>query len=365
MIKNICKVCLALLCGIIVFFVMLIIFVAFCPSIGKVPTKKMREQYAKRNSLYYDNKFHNIDDIAVGVPQYSSTKGQLVVPADNIPMVNIQEFPVPMRDKTTITWLGHSCIMIQMDGKNILIDPALTKYASPFGLIGIKRFTESPIKLENMPSIDIMLISHDHYDHLDYKTIKKIDNKVKRYIVPLGVDSYLRSFGVKSEKITTLSWWEDEQMDNILITSIPARHYSMRNPFRNRATLWCGFLLKTDNVSIYFTGDTGYTSTFKEVGRRFGHVDIFMADSGQYNSAWSDVHMGPYDALRAASDVNATYYMPIHWGSFALSNHNWFDPPEIATLHQDEYGVKVVVPRIGEIVDAKDIGECITTWWRK
>lgn len=365
MIKSIFRICCVLMGGILVLLGLIVVFVTFWPSVGKGPTKKMRREYAKRNHLYYDGKFHNIDDVSLGEPKYSLGRGQEVVPVGDIPVVNIQKFPQPVQDKITITWFGHSCIMIQMDGKNILIDPALTKCASPFGVIGVKRFSKSPMRLEDIPTIDVMLISHDHYDHLDYKTIKSIDNRVKRYIVPLGVESCLEGWGVDAKKITTISWWENSKVNNVLITSVPARHYSMRSPFRHRSTLWCGFLLKTDDMSIYFTGDTGYTSSFQEVRKRFGHVDIFMGDSGQYNSAWRDVHMGPYDALKAAKDVDATYYMPIHWGSFALSNHNWFDPPEIATINQDDYGVKVITPRIGEIVDVKDIEKYTTRWWKE
>ena len=363
MVKGMLKI-FCVLIGVLVAFISLIRgFVFFYPSIGKIPNKERREKYAKKSNLYYEDKFHNIEDTIVKEPKYGLNKSHEIVPTKKIPICNIKKFPKPQRNKVTITWLGHSSIMIQMDKKNILIDPVLTKYASPFGFIGVKRFNESPIKLEDVPIIDVLLISHDHYDHLDYKTIKKIDNKVKKYVVPLGIESYLEGWGVDGEKITILNWWEDEKIDNLLVTSVPARHYSMRNPFKDRVTLWSGFLLRSDDVSIYFTGDTGYTTTFREVGKRFGHIDVLMADSGQYNSAWREVHMGPYDALQAAVDVNAKYYIPVHWGSFALSNHNWFDPAEIATANQDEYGVKVITPRIGEMVDMAEIDLYTNKWW--
>lgn len=343
----------------------LYLFMKFYPGIGMVPSNSRRKYYAKKNSLYYDGKFHNIEKASINMLSYEDKEAKNIKPKSDIKILKIDKIKDLAKDKISITWLGHSSILIQIDGKNILTDPALTKYASPFGFIGVKRFNDSPISLEDMPDIDVVLISHDHYDHLDYKTIKKIDSKVKKYIVPLGVESYLLGWKVNKEKIVVLDWWDDEKIDEVVFTAVPAKHFSMRNPMSRDATLWCGFLIRCNDKKIYFTGDTGYSSTFREVYDRFGDIDIFMADTGQYNKAWSGVHMNPHDALQAAKDVNARYYIPIHWGAFSLSNHDWFEPAKITTSNQEKYGVRVITPRIGEIVDVDYIEKYTDKWWEE
>ncbi len=368
----------------ITFVVLGYLFLKFYPGIGRVPSFRERKLYAKYNDLYYAGKFHNISKASIDaskneykvskslkwiiekilkISEYDDREAKNIRPKDGLNVLKINKMDKPSKDKITITWLGHSSLLIQMDGKNILTDPALTEYASPFGFTGFKRFNQSPIDLDGIDEIDVLLISHDHYDHLDYKTIKKIDSKVKKYIVPLGVESYLIGWKVNKSKIITLNWWENQKIDNVLFTAIPAKHYSMRNPMNRDATLWCGFLMQCNGKKLYFTGDTGYSETFSEVNNRFGAIDLFMADTGQYNKAWSGVHMNPYDALRAAKDVGAKYYMPVHWGAFALSNHDWFEPANITTSKQAEYCVKVVTPRIGEVVDLDLIGRYTSRWW--
>ena len=352
----------------VVFFLVIVaVIVYLCArlfkGIGKTPSKKMQDYYAKKNELYYGGKFHNEHETKMNMAEYKRTNAKEITPANDINVIEISEFPKPDKDKTTVTWFGHSCLLIQMSGKNILTDPALTKYSSPVNFIGVKRFSKVPISLENLPQIDVMLISHDHYDHLDYQTIKKVDKKVKKYIVPLGVESYLKGWGIKDEKISSLNWWEEESDDDITFTSIPAQHFSMRNPLKKDATLWCGFVIGNKENTLYFTGDTGYNKAFKEVYHKFGSIDLFMADTGQYNEAWKNVHMSPYDALQAAKDVDAKYYMPIHWGAFVLSNHDWYEPAEVVTNKKEEYEVNVVTPRIGDIVDIKDIEEYTNKWW--
>lgn len=363
MLKLIWKICLIIVLCILTVLLIAYLILRFYPGIGRTPTRDMQKYYASKSKLYYDGKFHNKKQTNINMSEYSDTNALDVTPKKDIQVLDITEMEEPQKDKTTITWFGHSCLLIQMDGKNILTDPVLTEYASPVNFTGIKRFSKSPISIENMPEIDVLLISHDHYDHLDYPTIRKLKQKVKRYIVPLGVESYLKGWGIDDGKIISLNWWEDQKIGNISFTSIPAQHFSSRNPFKRDVTLWCGYLLKDNKNSIYFTGDTGYSDTFKEVYERFGSVDVLMADTGQYNRAWAGIHMNPYDALGAAADVRAKHYMPIHWGTFVLSNHNWFEPADITTKKQQEYGVSVVTPRIGETFDINDIGDYTNRWW--
>lgn len=356
----------AMLIFILIALIVLYALTKLLRGVGKTPSKKQQALYAKKNELYYDGMFHNIQESElIDVNSYTHTDAEEITPKKNIDVTEITDFPEPEKGKTTITWLGHSGMLIQMDGKNILTDPVLTKYASPVNFTGVKRFSKCPISLDKIPEIDVVLISHDHYDHLDYQTIKKIDKKVQKYIVPLGVEAYLKGWGIKNEKIVALNWWEGEQVDEVTFVSIPSQHFSMRNPLKRDVTLWCGFVIKDRENTLYFTGDTGYSNTFKEVYNKFGSIDLLMADTGQYNKAWQSVHMNPYEALQAAKDVDAKYFMPIHWGTFVLSNHNWYDPAEVTTKQKDEYGVNVVTPRIGDIVDIKDIGEYTNKWWQE
>ena len=363
MFNAVINVVLRVVIVVIAFLMFLYLFMKFFPGIGMLPSYSRRKYYAKKSSLYYEGKFHNLTDAGIDMSNYEDKGAKNVKPKNVIKFLEVNEVESPKKDKVTITWLGHSSMLIQMDGKNILTDPALTKYASPFSFIGVKRFNVSPIKLENMPIIDVLLISHDHYDHLDYRTIKKIDKKVKRYIVPLGVESYLLGWNIDNKKIVVLNWWESRKIGEILFTAVPARHFSMRNPLNRDATLWCGFLMQCNGKNYYFTGDTGYSDTFGKIHDKFGDIDVFMADTGQYNKAWSGIHMNPYDALKAAKDVGAKYYMPIHWGAFSLSNHDWFEPANITTLNQEKYGIKVITPKIGEVVDVECIERYTDMWW--
>lgn len=324
----------------------------FCyPRVGKISNKDERNKY-KELDYYSNNKFHNIEDTTLMTGKQNES-GNNIKPNKIIKAIKWDSYEND--GEFTINWLGHSSLLIQMSYQNIPIDPILTNYAAPFNFIGIKRFSEVPINSENILDIDILLISYDHYDHLDYQTIKKIDSKVKNYIVPLGVDSYLLSFGVNKEKIHTLKWWESITINDIDYTLTPSRHYSGRNPLYSNATLWGGYYFTNKKNSIYYTDDSEYTETFKEINKNCGDVDVLLADTGQYNNAWSSIHMNPYEALKAANGVNAKYYISVHIGTFTLSNHNWYDPLEITTENKSEYNVNLITPEIGEKVYYKNI----------
>lgn len=362
--KNvIIKTLITIVSIILVILIIAILFLFLYPGVGKLPNKEKREDYAKRTKYYYNNKFHNIEDDSIMTGTYKKNKGTEIIPKEEIPVKKITS--IPKTDSFTITWLGHSSLFIQMSNKNILIDPVLTKYASPVGFTGSKRFSEIALLPENVPEIDYLLLSHDHYDHMDYQTIKQIDKKVKQYIVPLGVENYLIGWGIDSKKIITMGWWYNMTLENFSITATPSNHYSGRNPIKANSTWWCGYFISDSNNSIYYTGDSGYTKSFKEVYKQLGEVDVLLGDSGQYNESWATVHMNPNQDLQVAQDVHAKYYIPIHWGTFALSDHNWYDPGEIATENADKYGVNVITPQIGEYVKYEEIENYKTKWWEK
>lgn len=349
--KIVLKVILVIFILIIVVAVIGLLFLFFYPGVGKVPNKENQKYYAEINSNYYDNQFHNIEE----------TTNNNVVPKTKIPVQKWGNYPEA--SEFTINWLGHSSLLIQMDGNNILIDPVLKTYASPVTFVGSKRFADIPILPKDVPEIDTLLISHDHYDHLDYQTIKAIDKKVKNYVVPLGVDSYLKSWGIDENKIHVLNWWDKVSINGIEYVSTPARHYSGRNPLKANSTLWSGYYFKDANNSVFYTGDSGYSEVFKEIVEKCGNVDILFADSGQYNKAWSQIHMNPLDSLQVAVDVQAKYFIPVHWGAFVLSDHDWNAPIKIAYQNKDKYGVNLITPQIGERVKYAEIENYKNVWW--
>ena len=219
--------------------------------------------------------------------------------------------------------------------------------------------------MDEVPDIDVVFLSHDHYDHLDYKTIKAIDSKVQHYIVPLGVDSYLAGWGIEKDKLHPLNWWESIELDGVIYTLIPAQHYTGRNPLKPNTTLWGGIYFADDSHSVYYTGDTGYYDVFSRVYERFGAVDLMLADSGQYDAGWAQTHMNPRESVQAAKDAHAKWYIPIHWGAFALSNHAWDEPPKQATAAAGELGVNIATPRMGEAVRYDEIEQFTEAWWEE
>lgn len=261
-----------------------------------------------------------------------------------------------------ITWFGHSTLFVEMEGVNIFIDPMLGEVPSPHPLLGNSRFNkELPISIEDLPEIDLVLISHDHYDHLDYGSIQKLKSKVKMFYVPLGVKAHLTEWGVDENKIKEFDWWENSTLNGIEFVSTPARHFSGRGFTRNN-TLWSSWVLKSKNSSIFFSGDSGYGKHFKEIGEKYGPFDFAMMECGQYNEQWAHIHMTPEETIQASVDVNTKLMMPIHWGAFKLALHSWDDPIIRATKKAVDLNVKIATPKIGESII---LNEKIPTekWW--
>lgn len=249
-----------------------------------------------------------------------------------------------------ITWFGHSALFVEMEGMNIFIDPMLGEVPAPHPLLGNERFNkELPISIENLPEIDLVLISHDHYDHLDYGSIQKLKSKVKMFYVPLGIKAHLTEWGVDENKVKEFDWWEKSTINGIEFVSTPARHFSGRGFTRNN-TLWCSWVLKSKNNAIFFSGDSGYGKHFKEIGEKYGPFDFAMMECGQYNEQWAHIHMTPEETIQASIDVQSKLMMPIHWGAFKLALHSWDDPIIRATNKAKELNTKITVPKIGESI---------------
>lgn len=253
--------------------------------------------------------------------------------------------------KVYVSWLGHSSVFIHMAGKNILIDPVFSTYTSPVPFVGPRRFAGRVVKPEELPVIDLVLITHSHYDHLDRATIVSLDKQVRRYVVPEGTGKLLRSFGVKAGKIRELYWYEECGWKDLRIILTPSQHDTGRGPWDMNRSLWGGFVLKDDKYTVFDSGDGGYAEHFQEIRKRYGDVDLAIMECGQYNEKWHAIHMFPEESVQAAADLNATVAIPVHWGAYVLSNHAWNDPPKRFVKRAKETGVNYKVAKMNAWVE--------------
>lgn len=360
-----CGIVLAVLAGVLLLLVLIVLaFLWFYPSVGRTPDKAALADYAEKTELFYDGIFHNENAYTV-MTGASQGRSDRLYPDAAIPVMENTDIKRGESGSLSVTWCGHSSILVQLGDKNIFLDPVLEERASPVGFAGPKRFSAVPISAENVPELDVVFISHDHYDHLDYQTITAIDDRVGAYVVPLGIDAILSGWGVDEGKIYPLAWWESVELDGITYTLIPAQHNSGRNPLKANGTLWGGIRMDDGSHSVYYTGDTGYYDIFSRVYDAFGAVDLMLADCGQYDPAWASTHMFPEESVQAALDAHAKWYIPVHWGAFVLSNHDWDEPPRLALEAAERLGVHIAVPEIGENVDYSQIEQCSERWWEK
>lgn len=262
-----------------------------------------------------------------------------------------------------ITWLGHSSFLIRAGKINILIDPVLSKRASLSQHIGPKQFDYTHFTgFDELPEIDLVLISHNHYDHLDYGLIKALRNQVKMFYVPLGVDSNLENWGVNPLKIQSFDWWDKNEYEGIKITATPARHFTGRGLSDRFKTLWCGWVIKWEEKSLFFSGDSGYFDEFKDIGEKLGPFTLSLIECGQYSPYWPHVHMSPEESVQAAIDVKSQKAMPIHWGKFNLSIHAWNEPPTRFLKAAELKKLQTVIPQIGKTFSINE--SPLENWWR-
>lgn len=287
--------------------------------------------------------------------------------------VTAERFAQPPSSGLRITWLGHSSVLLEIDGHRILTDPVWSRRASPFRFVGPTRFHNPPLALEDLPDIDVVVLSHDHYDHLDEQTIRRLATlparngeglRIKRFAVPLGVGQHLRDFGVAPKSIVERDWWEELIVGDLTLTCAPARHFSGRSiVFADKNhTLWAGWAMRGPKHSVYFTGDTGMFEGFREIGKRLGPFDAALVETGAYNALWSDVHLGPEQAVLAHQLLGAGLYIPVHWGTFDLAMHGWTEPVERVLNAAREKNVKIAVPRPGQSIEPIAPPKLVR-WW--
>jgi L-ascorbate metabolism protein UlaG (beta-lactamase superfamily) len=262
-----------------------------------------------------------------------------------------------------VFWIGHASVYVEIDGVRLLIDPIFSDYASPFDL-GPKRFHPPPIALADLPPIDAVLITHDHFDHLDMRTIQFLAKNGARFFVPLGIGAHLEKWGVPREQMIELEWWQEQSAGGVRIVSTPSRHYSGRKFSDRNATLWTSWSVVGPRHRIYVSGDTGYSDHFRTIGERFGPFDLSIIKIGAYGpgAPWLDIHMSAEDAVRAHREIGARRMFPAHWGTFNLAFHAWDEPIRRAVAAARSSNVDLVTPRVGEIVDV-DKEFVSSAWW--
>lgn len=351
----------------------ILLFMSLAPQFGGKISKEQQKEFEKLEH-YSDGKFLNAEPIDIKLDCHSITEMAKGVfkPAPNVKpdknieveVFDISKIQENLNQKARLTWLGHSSFLLEMDNKTILIDPVFSSYAAPHEWLGRKRFNDKmSFNVEDLKEVDAVIISHDHYDHLDYNTIKTIKEKIKNVIVPLGVGNHFKKWGIPSEKIQELDWWNETQLDGIKIACTPARHGSGRGLSDQSATLWSSWCFMGQNQKLFFSGDSGYGKHFKEIGDKYGPFDFAMIECGQYDDLWADIHMVPEESVQVGVDVKANYMMPIHWGAFLLANHDWRDPAERFIKKANELNVNYVTPKIGQSVLINSNEYPTTKWW--
>jgi L-ascorbate metabolism protein UlaG (beta-lactamase superfamily) len=261
------------------------------------------------------------------------------------------DFYPPPASGLRVTWLGHSTLLVEIDGGRVLIDPVWGERASPFSFAGPKRFHAPPLPLADLPPIDVVVISHDHYDHLDMPTVKQLASRDVPWIVPLGVGAHLEAWGVLERDITELDWWDEARVGSLTLTATPARHFSGRGLGDAGRTLWAGWAIAGPAHRVFYSGDTALHDEFEEIGRRLGPFDLTMIETGAYDALWADVHLGPEQAVLAHRLLGGEVMLPVHWGTFELALHGWTEPIERVLASASVHGVRVATPQPGERVE--------------
>ena len=272
---------------------------------------------------------------------------------------NLEEFLSPSKTLKYI-WLGHSSFLMRIEGQTFLFDPVFHS-AAPVDFM-VKRFQPPVIALENMPEIDFIVLSHDHYDHLDDRTMLHFKESKAKFITPLAVGEHLRSWGIHADRIIELDWWQKYQQGPISFVCTPAQHFSGRRIFSRNKSLWCSWVILSTQHRVFFSGDSGYDIHFKEIGQTYGPFHLTFMENGQYNKLWQPVHMLPEESAQAHMDLRGEYLMPIHWGMFELSTHSWREPAQRIARSAKNLGLQLITPQIGELVDLKNPPQN-HEWW--
>lgn len=336
---------------------------------GKL-TKAHRERYAQ-SPHWKGDKFENLEETKMELSfqtlpkllykQFCEKEGREparlpILPFDHAAFLQPSE-------AAKFTWYGHSVVLLRLHGKTLLIDPMLGNNASPIAPFATNRFSDNALQLiDDFPEIDLLLLTHDHYDHLDLESIKKLKPKVKQYFVALGVARHLIKWGIPAKDITEFDWWHHQVFENIKITFTPTRHFSGRGLTDRSRSLWGGWVFATPTENIWFSGDGGYGKHFLEIGDQLGPFDFAFMECGQYNENWRQIHLFPDESVQAALDAKAQKVMPVHWAGFSLAQHHWAEPVEQFVEACQKKQLQHLTPPLGQVFSVKD-NFANFNWW--
>ena len=334
-------------------------------SITELPrSRKVNGKYQNTIETKMDMPFSTMLSIiwAMLTGKYETKPGHILNTAE----FNSQVY-TDAKDLVLFSWFGHSSLLVRFAGKNILFDPVFSPRASMFSFAGPKNFDYThAMHHSKLPKIDMLVLSHDHYDHLDKNVIKAIHSSIPKIYAPLGVGKRLEKWGVPKEKITEADWWDVIRIDDGLeIVCTPSRHFSGRGLTDRTSTLWSSWVFLGESSRFYFSGDSGYSPEFKTIGNLYGPFDFAFMECGQYNELWEPIHMLPEQTAQAAQDVQSKLTVPIHWGKFALAMHTWTDSVKRFKQKADELGLTYFFPEISAVYDLQSAAEQSDYWWER
>lgn len=362
-----------MLTGIVLFFVFtggLLVFVQR-PAFGRAPTGD-RLTRIEASPHYVKGKFQCLEPVEKIVEGSQAGAMWAFLFGDKQNLVPDAAVPSEKTDlkalavgQNVVVWLGHSSFYMQLGGKRLLIDPVLSSYASPLSFVNKAFAGSTDYTAEDMPEIDVLVISHDHWDHLDYPTIMALKPKIKEIVCPLGVGEYFEEWGFAPEQLYEEDWFTQVKLTaDFSIYVLPAQHFSGRF-LKEKPTQWAGFAFVTPDCRVFYSGDSGYGKHFKEIGEMFGNFDLAIMENGQYNKEWPKIHMMPEETAQAAVDVGARTVLPAHNGKFALSRHAWDEPYRRMVASSQDKAYTLITPEIGELAHVGDMNESFDPWWEK
>ena len=356
--------------SVVVAFVVVVWLFMQQTQFGKIAKGTSRDRLVQ-SPHFKEGKFANLNhtpDFSEGVTITTVMKDYLFKktvrnrPSQKLPSVKVDLKNIPLSTDAMV-WFGHSSYYMQIDGKRFLVDPIFSGAASPVNFT-TRSFDGSDVySVDDIPNIDFLLITHDHWDHLDHKTVMGLKSKVHRIITGLGVGEHLRYWGFSAEIITELDWHQHTQLaEGFELHSTPARHFSGRG-FKRAQSIWSSFVLKTPTMKVFVGGDSGHDTHFEMIGEKHGPFDLAILECGQYNVYWKYIHMMPEQTVLAAHQLKSTRLFPMHWAKFALSMHAWDEPIERATAEAEKTQMLLLTPLIGQLIPLKEEVK-FEKWWR-
>lgn len=338
---------------------------------GALPSDE-RLELVEKSTNYKDGRFRNKNELPTISKGYSmagvmwtslTQKFPRTEPVDSLPSIKTDLKNLP-KDKNWLVWFGHSSFLMQIEGVKILVDPVFSGNASPISG-SVKAYKGSDIySVEDMPEIDYLLISHDHYDHLDYETIKKLNPKVKKVVCGLGIGAHFERWGYSNNKILDKDWGDEVKVNNNLAIFIERTHHNCARGLTRDKALWVSYVFKTPTMQIFYSGDGGYDDRFTEIYKKHGAMDWAIMEFGQYNEAWESVHELPKQVITATQELHAKNMMPVHHSKFTLARHPWDEPLNLATEYSQGKPYKLATPMIGEVLWLNNTTQEFKQWWK-